>query len=301
MLSVFSLSDTKIPAAPPEIKKLMDLSYGIRPGMAAVMGSDESRGSARKVAFGFAERWSIYHLFITFSPDTSSTYVISINSWKVKPEDCETLFSFRVPNKSMRKATAAENAYLSGSFAYDLLQVFIEEFLGWDQKMSAPKRGGGAVGVVRQFAGGAESKQSGDVHFHMVVSVRGFPKTTEKIHELFKSAEFRKRYLSYVDMSSSYLFSGNEYKLDLKIPCRVAAFIDSFNSPLPPEPLVPEIDSDGNRDRGGNGCPKRGCDGVLRALEIPGDAYCKPTKGRTPIKTCMCPDCGCSYGHVQVL
>ena len=113
--------------------------------MAAVMGSDESRGSARKVAFGFSERKSIYHLFVTFSPDSSSTYVISINSWKVKPEDCETLFSFRLPKKALRKSTAAENGYLSGEYAYDLLQIFIEEFLGWDQKLSVPKRGGGAV------------------------------------------------------------------------------------------------------------------------------------------------------------
>jgi len=162
--------------------------------MAAVMGSDESRGSARKVAFGFSERKSIYHLFVTFSPDSSSTYVISINSWKVKPDDCETLFSFRLPKKASRKSTAAENGYLSGEYAYDLLQIFIEEFLGWDQKLSVPKRGGGAVGVVEQFAGGAENKQTGDPHFHMVISLRGFPKTTEKMHELFQTAEFRKRY-----------------------------------------------------------------------------------------------------------
>ena len=81
---------------------------------------------------------------------------------------------------------------------------------------------------------------------------------------------------------------------------RVAAFIDLFNSPLPPEPHDPEKDSNGIRDRGGNGCPKRDCGGLLRPLEIPGDAYCRPTKGRTPIKTCRCPDCGCDFGHVQV-
>jgi len=171
----------------------MDISYGIRPGMAAVMGSDESRGAARKVAYGFAERWAIYHLFITFSPDSSSTYIISINSWKIKPEDCQTLFSFKVPKKAVRKQTAAENAYLTAEFAYDLLQIFIEDFLGWDQQMGAAKRGGGAVGVLDHYAGAAENKQSGDPHFHMVVSVRGFPKTTEQIHKLFKSADFRKR------------------------------------------------------------------------------------------------------------
>lgn len=80
----------------------------------------------------------------------------------------------------------------------------------------------------------------------------------------------------------------------------MAAFIDRINSPLPPEPLVPEMNPDGTRDRDGNGCPSRNCDGLLKSLEIPGDAYCRPTKGRTPIKTCICQDCGCSYGHVQV-
>ena len=53
-------------------------------------------------------------------------------------------------------------------------------------------------------------------------------------------------------------------------------------------------------DRGGNGCPRPECEGTLKALPIPGDAFCKPTKGRVPIKTCTCPDCGCDFGHVEV-
>ena len=173
----------------------MDLSYGIRPGMAAVMGSDESRGSARKEALGFQERWGVNQLFATLSPDTSSTYIICINSGKATDEDCETLFSFKVPRKALRKETAAENAYLTGKFAYDLLQIFIEEFLGWDQQMGAPKRGGGAFGICRHFAGSAEAKQSGDPHFHLVASFFGFPRTTAHLLELMKSEEFRKRFV----------------------------------------------------------------------------------------------------------
>jgi hypothetical protein len=171
----------------------MDLSFGIRPGMAAVMGSDESRGAARKQAFGFSERKGIYQLFITFSPDTSATFIISINAWKSTEEDCVNLFSIKVPRKAQRKETAAENPFLAAQFAYDLLKIFIEEFLGWDIELAAPKRGGGAVGVIEDFAGAAESKQAGDVHFHMMVSVHGFPKTTEKLMEMLESKDFRKR------------------------------------------------------------------------------------------------------------
>ena len=171
----------------------MDLSYGIRPGMVAVMGSDESRGSARKEAIGFQERWAVNQLFATLSPDTASTYIISINSGKATAEDCETLFSFKVPRKALRKETAAENQYRTGEYAYELLQIFIEEFLGWDQQLGAPKRGGGAFGILRHYAGSAEAKQTGDPHFHIVASFFGFPKTTEKLVELLKSEEFRKR------------------------------------------------------------------------------------------------------------
>jgi hypothetical protein len=161
--------------------------------MAAVMGSDESRGAARKIATGFTERFSIYHMFITFSPDSASNYVISINAWKATAAECSTLFSFRVPKKASRKETAAENPYLTALYAYDLLQIFIEDFLGWDIKMGAPKRGGGAVGVLRNYSGAAESKQDGTPHFHMVLSLFGFPRTTEEFQELFGSEEFRKR------------------------------------------------------------------------------------------------------------
>ena len=81
---------------------------------------------------------------------------------------------------------------------------------------------------------------------------------------------------------------------------RVAAFIELFNSPIPPAPLVPERDEEGHLDRDGNGCPNRGCTGVLKPLPIPGEAFCRPVKNRSPIKTATCPDCGCDFGHVQV-
>ena len=74
-----------------------------------------------------------------------------------------------------------------------------------------------------------------------------------------------------------------------------------MTSPVPPAPLVPEKEEDGKRDRGGNGCPIPRCPGVLEALPIPGDAFCRPTRGRKPVKTSCCPDCGCNFGHVDVV
>ena len=81
---------------------------------------------------------------------------------------------------------------------------------------------------------------------------------------------------------------------------RVASFIERFNSPVPPAPLVPEKDSEGKRDRDGNGCPNDGCVGVLESLPIPGEAYCRPVLNRAHFKTCKCPDCGSDFGHIQV-
>lgn len=187
--------------------------------MAAMIGSDESRGAARHVAFGFQRRWGLPVVFITTSPDTSSNIIISINSWKVgtpslkAPEsterrsnnlprvdcnddveasiECENLFSFKIPNKTERKETAQENAYLSALYAKDVFDVFIEEFLGWDTKHSVPKKGGGALGVVRWYAGSAEAQKSGDVHFHLLVALYGFPRATEIMKEMLKSVDFR--------------------------------------------------------------------------------------------------------------
>ena len=68
------------PAMPEKAKDLLKMIDVVKPGTSAMYGSDESRGAARNVAFGYCKRLAEGNIFATLSPDTSGTYVISINT-----------------------------------------------------------------------------------------------------------------------------------------------------------------------------------------------------------------------------
>lgn len=183
------------PPAPEEIKAILDLTKKIKPGMSAMIGTDESRGSARHVAFGYQLRLCIANLFITFSPDSAGTYFISIYANKISADD--VVHKINLPTRNERKEVAGRNPVLQAVYAKRILEIFIEHFLGWDQKRGVPYREGGACGVLEWFTGAAEAQKCQDIHFHILGGVRGWPRTTAEFRELIKSERFRKRCVIY--------------------------------------------------------------------------------------------------------
>jgi len=176
---------------PKEVKQLMDVTKSIQPGVAAMVGSDESAAAARQISFGYQQRMGIANLFCTFSPDASGTYFISIYSRELSFDNM--IHRIELPSKNDRRGFAGKNPYLCATYAKRILDIFIEEFLGWDLKYGVPKRNGGACGILRWFAGSAEAQVCFDIHFHILMSIYGWPRTTEQYRELVKTQEFRDR------------------------------------------------------------------------------------------------------------
>ena len=178
----------------------MDLTKSIRPGLSAMPGTDENRGSARHVAMGFCRRFGDFNLFITISPFTGGTHVISFNSTKL--EDRRHVdFEIQLKSVGERKRTAGENPYQSAMYASRIVDAFVEYFLGWDSNLKAPKKfisedgiiSSEAMGVVESFCSAAENQKNGDIHFHFVVRIRGFPRTANELEELLHDKDFKKR------------------------------------------------------------------------------------------------------------
>ena len=225
-----------------------------------MFGSDESRAAARQVCNAFTIRMRDPILFITHSPDCGGTLVIAINTNNMEP--FTVAIPNVLPNRSERKQIAAKDAYQSAMYAHRVNQAFIEVFLGWDQTLKGPKREGGALGAVKWFSGAGEPQSMGDIHFHFVVALCGFPPT---------SAELRNRL-------------GDPAFFD-----KFTAFVDSIAPPHPPlaDPT--------------NSCPQAGCAGILQPEHWPGEAYCMRRQGRDPVTTSSCPECETKFAFKDVM
>jgi hypothetical protein len=186
------------PEAPKEIKNLLDVLTSITPGMRAMVGSDDSAAAARQIAFGYQLRMGIASIFCTLSPDNAGTYFISIYSGKLSFDNL--IHKIKLPTRSERRETAGKNPYLCAVYAKRVLDVFIEDFLGWDQQHGASKRGGGAFGVLRWFAGSAEAQVCHDIHFHILASIFGWPRTTAQYKESMKTEAFQIRYTTILTL-----------------------------------------------------------------------------------------------------
>jgi hypothetical protein len=139
---------------PRKVASLLRMIDMIKPGMAAMYGSDASRKSALHIAFGFNIRFSNPHFFYTISPDPYSNYVVSINTSNMSdPSHVDLTFAVDevLPNRRMRKKHSNSDPFLCAVFAKAVNEAFIEYFLGWSLEFKGPKKEGGALGLVSNF------------------------------------------------------------------------------------------------------------------------------------------------------
>ena len=150
----------------------------------------ENRLRARfEEAFALQRRISCANVFLTFSPDTASTILICINTSAIN----EFNIKFGIPGRGERKLIAGDNAVECAKYAKKLSDVFIHDFLGWDTLKHMSLEGGGALGVIRWFAGAAEAQKCHDVHFHFVIGVHGIPRTTKEFTTKLQEIAFQEK------------------------------------------------------------------------------------------------------------
>ncbi|KAJ3072408.1 hypothetical protein HDU98_003690 [Podochytrium sp. JEL0797] len=193
-----------LPVQPPIVKRLMDVKKLVMPGLRAYAGSDESRSAGLHRAFGIQKRLGSANFFTTISPATSRSWVVAINCDLVNGEHCQLKFELGgndmvLPNAAERSLAAGRNPYESAVYARGVLDVFLEEFLGWDFKYRAPKPGGGMLGAARWINTSVETQKQGDVHFHIVASAYGLPRTSAEFRAKLKDPLWADRFLQFRD------------------------------------------------------------------------------------------------------
>jgi hypothetical protein len=250
----------KPPPVPDKVKDMMAIVHDIKPGMSNMFGSDESRAAGRQVCFGMAIRICDPLVFITHSPDCGGTLVICINTNSMEPFTVE--LPNILPNRSERKKIAALDPFQSAMYAHRVNQAFIEYFVGWDTKFHGPKREGGALGVAKWWSGAGEPQSFGDIHFHYVLALHGFPPTGDELRRRLSDPEFLAKFIEFVD------------------------------SIAPPHPPLADAS---------NACPVAGCAGTLQPENWPGEAYRMRRQGRDPATTSSCPTCETKFAHKDVM
>jgi len=231
-------------------------------------GSDASRSSARQVAFGYIIRMGNPHFFATHSPDPYGNYVLSINTSNMRdPAHIDFTISLDciLPSRKNRKKHANTDPFQCAVYAKAINDAFIEYFLGWSIEYKGPKKEGGVFGLIRWFHESAETQTDGTLHFHLIGSVYGLPRTSEEMTAALKDPAFAARFASYIDTIA------------------------------PPIPYLADAVSHLNA------CPMEGCGGTLEPLQFPGEAFCQRKADRLPASTAYCSDCDTLFKHKDVL
>ena len=255
-------------AAPANIRGLLGMVNMVKPGMSAMYGSDASRSSARQVAFGFTIRMSNPHVMVTHSPDPYGNYILSINTSNMRdPTHVDYTINLNdiLPSRRSRKKHANSDPFQCAIYAKAINDAFIEHFLGWSIKFKGPKKEGGVFGLIRWFHESAETQTDGTLHFHLIASVYGLPRTSEQMTAALNDPLFAQRFAEYIDAIT------------------------------PPTPYLADACTHLNA------CPVEGCVGTLEALPFPGEAFCQRKADQLPAITAYCGDCNAQFKHKDVL
>jgi len=252
------------PGRPPaDVEKVIKIRRGLRTPESAFYGSNLSRMRARHDLFGMLKRFGPAQLFFTVSPDSAGTYSIAIKSGSMSEQTVREANLRLLPNRAERRSIAAQHSVECARYFIRVMNTVIDRFLGWDQKLGRPRRGGGVFGVVRAFGGAAETQIAGDLHAHFVIWLHGFPHTSAIMRAAMDGdGDFRTRLLRLADTL-----------LTTQPPC---------------------LD-------GENCCPACQQPGLLEPV-LPGvDAFRRPGLGATPPITACCSDCGSTFCENEII
>ncbi|KAG7392741.1 hypothetical protein PHYPSEUDO_014228 [Phytophthora pseudosyringae] len=152
---------TKSLAPIAEGQHIIDLRKGLRVPESVFYGSNFGRMRARHDLFGMLKRFGPLQIFFTISLDTAGTYNIAVKAGGGSRKSIDEANMMLMPKRADRKRIAAAYPVDCARYFMRAMDTVNEVLLGWDQKLNAPKRGGGIFGVVRAFGASAETQVAG--------------------------------------------------------------------------------------------------------------------------------------------
>jgi hypothetical protein len=198
--------------------------------VSTAFGSDGERLGMRSKIFALSQVFGMPTWFITFSPSEENNTYLHSNLTNTNrfpgavnlhlPDRVVNLNgNFNVPTKEACLRASRENATRSVGFFHHILNVVIEDFLGWDRESGQSKPGGGMLGELEFFFAAIETNGRGILHGHMLLKIRHAPTGRFSFQQLRKDFpnDFQAQLTEYLD---STIYPSYKIKLcDAFCPC----------------------------------------------------------------------------------
>jgi hypothetical protein len=162
----------------------------------------------------------------------------------------------KLPSVEKNRKLAQEDPAGCADFSHRLFHSFITRFLGWDVENRCSLAGGGILGECDYVYGTVETNGRGVLHCHLLLRVKGTPRTRREFTEtLSNNAEFARKTEEYISRTTVTAYT------ELDIRCA--------------------------------SCPSCGSAGSLQALEPLGKGYLTQSSRLLPAPvTVKCLECG---------
>lgn len=124
-------------------------------------GSGEERFVYRRKAFALDTFFKSGAIFVTLTPSDVGTMIVSVLAGRVSADSVRQMELGEVPSHAERVCLAGLDPVACAEYFDIIIDVFIEEMVGFDYKRGLPRKFGGIFGTVKAFAGAMESRKNG--------------------------------------------------------------------------------------------------------------------------------------------
>ncbi len=142
-----------------------------------------------------------YHsaaIFIAVTSNETGNATVAYFSGDLNKENLEKVSLNDIPSNACRIKIAGKDPVACDLFFTNILEIVIEQMIGFDMKSKLPKQKGGLFGVPQAFVGGIESQGKGTLHVHMIVFLAGFPRDSdEMVKMMVEDKSFKERLIKY--------------------------------------------------------------------------------------------------------
>ena len=174
----------------------------------SVPHTNEAAKRARQDGHGLQHEFGLSSVFLTFCPDDDNSFFLQMFSGVLI--DDETPVSNLTDEQLLKRAKQRtelriKNPGLCALFFEFVLEIIIEEVIGWNMKDGKARERGGLFGMPEAFVFAIEEQGRRTLHGHAQVWIRNFNGTRENLHSLNRNVrrESERAIKELVDRTSS--------------------------------------------------------------------------------------------------
>lgn len=166
----------------------------------AVSHTNEAARRARQDGEAHQHHSGLPHVFLTTTPDDDNSILVQLYANSVIDDDAPVngLTDEELRQRAkLRTELRIKHPGICAFFYELMLDIILEEVIGWDLENVVPKPDGGLLGIPEAFTASTEEQGRTTLHTHWQVWIRGFQERRNKLC----STNSRERHAAEKDIS----------------------------------------------------------------------------------------------------